>query len=665
MRYIPRFTSSAVATFDLFLAVGVLGVYLKAALLGREWDAVARFLGKNGAVDLTVFEKLGFFWQDFALNLVLMPIAATAIVCVLFTRHRVKVALAVSIALIAAYFVELRAHAAVGQFISGDVVDDLIGWSIRNPEMARDYASVESIVKLALLFVSMIGIVLVDRRSERAARGGRVAAARVYAVLLRVPAIAALLLGVALALTGLACRLPNAQLNESAVSLALGALTAAADEAHDTFATFGDALAASRRDTRTAPLDPHHPFIGRERGSNLLMCIMETGPSQALDLSQVGRTLPGSGPLFERSFVAAQHYTTHPYSSDALYSILSGLYPQGRRRLLRAIPDRLNGLMTALDDVPVRRVYLPSLYNLKLDDRMYELFGAESVYVSDAQASDPLRLVAERRTDALLTELQTPDRPLPRETVERLRRRLRGDLQALERAKADIVAAVRAGQRYAIIFFPEIGHGPWVALHAEDSVVARGRALMVLQDGWLKELTDTIRDAGRLDRTVIAVTADHGIRTRAEDPSVPIGRISDYMFRVPLLVYAPNTLTAAMPITVPTSHIDLAPTLAALFGKADSAAAMQGVPLWQRTAHDRLYFLAAPYGGADGFVEDGRYCMRQALSGAVYCNQSLSFADRHQVPPGATDVARVARTLDDATRLQQAVVTRILHDARP
>jgi sulfatase-like protein len=665
MRFAPRLRSSTYAVTDLFLAVGFLGVYLKFALLGREWDAVARFLGKTLAADLTVAERIGFFWQDVALNIVAIPTVATVLLCLALRRHRVKIALAVCIALTAAYFVELRTHAAVGQFLSGELLDDLIKWSLRNPEMGREYASVGSLIKLALLVTSMLAIALVFRWADRARNAGRLSQARFGEALLRAPALVALPLGVTIAVTGFIWRLPDAPLNQSAVVLALGALAAADDAEGTAGATFEDVLKATQRDSRTAPLDPTHPFFGREHGSDLLMFVMETGPSRALDFARAGGGLPGTTPLLARSFVAARHYTTHPYSSDALYSILSGLYPQGRKRLLQSVPGRLNGLMTALPDAAVCRVYLPSLYNLNLDDRMYETFGADFVYVSDKEASDPLRAVAEQRAERLLTELHDTDRPLPRATLERLRRKLRGDLQALERAKADILTAARAGQRYAIIFFPEIGHAPWVALHPDEGVLARGRTLMQLQDGWLEELADTIRSVGRVDRTVIVMTADHGVRTRAEDPALAIGRISDYTFRVPLLVYAPNTLTATTLITTPTSHIDLAPTLAALFGNAASAAAMQGVPLWQRSTQNRLYLLAAAYGGADGFVEDGRYCMRQALSGAVYCNDELEFGDRDQVPPGAADVARVTGVLASATRLQQKLVTRIVHDARP
>lgn len=85
------------------------------------------------------------------------------------------------------------------------------------------------------------------------------------------------------------------------------------------------------------------------------------------------------GRIYPRSFIATRHYTSHPYSSDALYSVFSGRYPHGRRRLLAAADAvSFDGLMTGLaPSAPVRRVYVPSLYHIELDDRMYEAFGAE------------------------------------------------------------------------------------------------------------------------------------------------------------------------------------------------------------------------------------------------------------------------------------------------
>ena len=134
---------------------------------------------------------------------------------------------------------------------------------------------------------------------------------------------------------------------------------------------------------------------------------------------------------------------------------------------------------------------------------------------------------------------------------------------------------------------------------------ARGRALMLLQDSWLKEIVDQVRAAGRLQRTIIALTGDHGVRARAEDPALEPGTISDYTFRVPLLIHAPQTLSHTVVVSEPTSHIDLAPTILGLLGAVEPAGRMQGVPIWQRAATNRIYLLAFAYGGADGFVQDG------------------------------------------------------------
>jgi hypothetical protein len=525
-----------------------------------------------------------------------------------------------------------------------------------------------SVIKLAVLMAIILTIAGVALLARVAERHGRVDLARRYRRMLQIPAVVLLPGGVLLAIVSFAFRLPDSQLNESAVGRASVALmTANREQDPSRVVTYEQALDASRLQTRSAPFDPTHPLVGHERSGDLLIFMIETGPAQALDLAQVGGTLPGTGPLYDRALVAQQHYTTHPYSSDALYSILSGLYPQGRSRLLRNAPaDRINALMTALEpDVPIRRVYVPSLYNIELDDRMYALFGAEMLYAVDKQTEDPLRIVAARRADELIAELQADGSRFTPQATEMLHSRLRADFQALERVKADITAAARAGQRYAVLFFPEIGHAPWQALHGEQDVRARGRALMLLQDAWLKELVDTIRGLGRFERTVIAVTADHGIRTRAEDPTLPIGRISDYMFRVPLLVYAPQTVKETLTISTPTSHLDFAPTVAALFGKTDSAARMQGLPIWQRRRTDRLYFLGSAYGGADGFLEDGTYFMRQALSGAVYTNTAFSFGDETQARPGAPTIKWATDALTDADSLQHALVTQMLREARP
>ena len=667
MSVLPRLRTSTFATLNLFLTLGLLGIYLKRAVLGPESYAVARFLGKNSPEELSSFDRLGFFHSDFVLNLLVVPIVATVLISLVFRRHRVAMAFVMTLAASLVYYIELRAQIEVGQYISRDVLADLVGWGMGHPDMSAGYVSLPSVIKFAALVAMLAMIAAVGRLARGAEQDRRTDATRTYRLILQVPAVTLVCAGLLLAIVSRPYRL-NSQLSDSAVGRAFAALAVSSSERDPSkLLDYHEALAATRLETRSQPLDPSHAFVGHERDGDLLIFMMETGAAQALDLAQVGRTLPGTGPLYQAALVAEHHYTTHPYSSDALYSILSGLYPQGRRRLLRGVQGkRINALMTAVkSDVPVRRVYVPSIYDIALDQQMYATFGADVLYAADKQPADPLRSIAERRADELILELQISGSHFDSRTVERLRSRLSADFQILERVKADITAAVHAHQRYAVMFFPEIGHAPWEALHGERSVLERGRGVMLLQDTWLKELVDTLRTLGRLERTVIAVTGDHGIRTRAEDPALPVGRISDYMFRVPLLIYAPQTLQQTVRISTPTSHVDFAPTIAALFGKTANAARMQGVPIWQRTPRDRLYFLGAAYGGADGFVEDGTYYMRQALSGAVYSNRAFSFADHNQVAAGSPVIKWATDVLAEADELQLALISRLLREPNP
>ena len=665
MRRLSSVSTGTLAALGCFVVLGLLGVYLKFALIGPHWGAIARFLGEAGPEGLTLGHRLGFFVEDIWLNLVAIPLAATLVVAVCARRHRAAAAALISAAASLAYFAELQIQKQVGQYLSRDVVSDLLGWAAASTESTFDYVTPASLLKLALFMSVLAAIVILERLAARAQDSGRLSRADACRRLLWAPVLVMIAGAAATVPAALSGPRPSSPLTRSSLASAAAMLMKTPETAPYAGGVNGT-LEAFRQLTSTEPFDAAHAYAGRERQSDAIIFMMETGAAQALDLAAEGRDLPGTGPLFSRSFVASRHYTTHPYSSDALYSVFSGLYPQGRRRVLRhAAAGSIKGLMTNLAaDVPVRRVYVPSLYQIELDDEMYEALGADRVYASDENEDDPLREVAERRADEFVAGLERGGSTFDRRARARLRERLRADFQALEKAKADITAAIRAQQRYVVMFFPEIGHGPWVPLRSERTVLERGRTLMLLQDTWLKEILDVVRGFGRLDRTVVAVTGDHGVRTRAEDPALPVGEISEYMFRVPFLVYAPQTLSATVMLDKPTSHIDVAPTLLALLGRSEGLGLMQGVPVWQRSADDRVYLLAFAYGGADGFVENGRYYMRQALSGATFVSSRLLFDDHDQIPasdPAAVYVENGFRRLD---ALQQALVAQMIERIR-
>jgi hypothetical protein len=654
-----RLNADTLAAFDAFVVLGLLGVYLKVALLAPQWGAVARFFGKRPGEPLGWFDPLGFFASDLVLNLVVVPLVATAVVTLVFGAWRVLAACVLSAVASLVYFIELRASSEVGQYISGEMLHDFIGWSETHASSAADYLTTASLIKLIALLATLCGLLLAARGARRASSDRSRLALR---LLLAVPAVLAAAAVALVAPVAYAVRLPNSPLNTSAVTRAATSLmtTSYASSGGSPWLSLDDALGALRDLTHTAPFDRTHALVGREAGSDLVIMMMETGPSAAFEYTGGDVRRHAVERLRAHALVAPRHYTAHPYSSDALFAVLSGTYPHGRRLLLQdlAAPE-VNGLFSGLPaDVGLRGVYLPSLYQIELDDRMYGAFGARTLYVSDRHLDDPLRARAETRADALLHELGGD--ALTATVRDRLRSLLVNDLQALERVKADIARTAAAGGRYAVLFFPEIGHGPWPQLLARDTnVLARGRTLMDIQDAWLDELLDVIAASHRLDRTVVALTADHGLRTRAEYPPLKVGFLSDVMFHVPLLIYAPHAVPAPTVLQAPTSHIDLAPTLLALLGSPDAAARMHGVPVWQRTGRDRLYLLASAYGGADGFLEGDRFYMHQALSGAVYANDRLAFGDGNQAKPGDPVVPFVVGALEKATDGQHALVTRM------
>src|SRR5262245_35043688 len=85
--------TSTIAVFDCLLLLGLLGLYLKHALLSQQWPAIARFLGRRDAYDLALMERAGFFFNDLVLNLVLVPAIATVAAVTIFGAYRIHAAL--------------------------------------------------------------------------------------------------------------------------------------------------------------------------------------------------------------------------------------------------------------------------------------------------------------------------------------------------------------------------------------------------------------------------------------------------------------------------------------------------------------------------------------------------------------------------------------------
>src|SRR5262249_15873583 len=77
--------------------------------------------------------------------------------------------------------------------------------------------------------------------------------------------------------------------------------------------------------------------------------------------------------------------------------------------------------------------------------------------------------------------------------------------------KEDVARWNRAGRRFAALFLPQLGHGPWHDFTDSgiDDLTARGRKIIATQDAWLGEILDQLERAGRLEKTLILLLRAH------------------------------------------------------------------------------------------------------------------------------------------------------------
>lgn len=646
---------------SIFLVAGATGIWVKKAQLSLStgYLTIARFLGYSHDSELAWWQKLSFLRVDILLLLVVIPAAAALLLRFMPRRSRAPIAGIVAVAMCALFFFELQALGSIGRYLTPHLIIDALSWAADFPETVGEYVSLRGAVKLiaAVLVIVTLAIAAARRSSGKPANR-----------LLRLTEAGTLMTlagSTVFALIAALAPVPTLTSHDSMLSNIRQALLPgrAVLEMPDG-ASREDLLALFRRATRQTGGLSVTESAGLDAGHDVIVFIMETGPARSYDPIAERGSLPGISALLDRSFVARRHYTTYPYTSDAVFSILTGMYPIGRGAFLRGgQPMSGSGLIPPLQDAGYQgAAYLPYPDTFENDAAMYKVAGISAVYV--ANDTGERRARAEKRAARTIAALPagSPARNLRGALLED---RLIHDYMALDAMIADIVANKRAGKRFAALFLPQIGHAPWFDLYGKKSVVERGRDLMILQDAWLAEVETVLAEHGWLDETVIVVTADHGIRTRVEDPELPSGTITGYSYHVPLVVFAPGTLTATREIVAPTSHIDIAPTVHALIGVGGGMIRNSGVPIWNNVAlaERRVFLLGAGYLGADGYIEDGRFVVRRSLNGFVY--QGRTFPVDHGAIVTETDVAAQLAEPIDLLYVVQPAVLELLHSSVP
>jgi arylsulfatase A-like enzyme len=172
-----------------------------------------------------------------------------------------------------------------------------------------------------------------------------------------------------------------------------------------------------------------------------------------------------------------------------------------------------------------------------------------------------------------------------------------------------------------------------------DAEAAAQRATLGFVDDRLREIVEGLTRLELRDSTLIAIVSDHGPGSgragmgRTRDASIYEGSV-----HVPFVISGPQLPAAAAAVTMPTGHIDVAPTLAALVG-VEPPATMKGRDL-TRDSEPRVVVLATRPPLSQVGVRAGRWKVVHWAETGV--NELFDLAadpdEKDDVAPAHTDI---------------------------
>jgi len=204
-------------------------------------------------------------------------------------------------------------------------------------------------------------------------------------------------------------------------------------------------------------------YWAKAKGCNVLFFVLETAPARVLPAGGDLSDYPNIQRLREKSLVGVSHYTTFPSTHQALFSILSSLYPS-------AVMDRLQGRQS---DLAVPGL-IATLSELGYDTALYSPINVKVLADSGMYKS-----LGFRRQIYPQGESGKIDFFSSFDSVASARFRMSLDMATLSLLKRDLERDLTEGRQFAYLFQPEVSHGPWADLlvcHASRTDTPRLRS---------------------------------------------------------------------------------------------------------------------------------------------------------------------------------------------
>ena len=568
------------------------------ALYMKYYEIAARYsqlLFVNSHVENPgLADYLFFYKSDVLFNFFIIPLLLVVLGYYFYRHARLVLSGAAVLSLITLVLLYANLHSwgTVGRFLTWTSAVDAAAFAWQNPAYISMYVDSNSIVKFILLMMSVIVLYSGVRFIARSVLLSRLAGLATGVVMF-----------FALVIYAVAQMSPmkDAPINSNFIYLAVVSLFDSrwVDENGSQGFDEEELQDAFSRLVQTQSMKDGEKYSGLASDNDVIIFVLETGSSRFMDLRNDLKSFPVLSRLADNSLIALNHYTTFPATSESLFSLFNSIYPPrnyysscmmaSNIRLSRPLPGFLSKLGAS---GYVTSLYLPYNDVVPLDHTLHQNQGFSKIYFAQSEQNQGKGM----------------------------------DVQALDAMKADISGWLASDQRYVAVFLPQIGHAPWPGRPDSVPVAEYGKHVAMIQDEWIGQLVDLVEKSGRLDKTIILVTGDHGIRTAREDSHFNTGFLDEYSFRVPLLLFSRSAFPRHVVIETLTSHIDISPSLLDLQGIERDRSIEQGLALWDPGLEQRTtFFLGNWYFGADGYHQDGVFKMHSEVLGTSFENDELKF----------------------------------------
>jgi phosphoglycerol transferase MdoB-like AlkP superfamily enzyme len=571
----------------------------------------------------TQLERSSFFIADAWLGWVFIPLGLIGLSLLTRRRLALGVSFVMAIATALLCFIQSQSIAIVGAPTSYSMLIDAVAFAKASPDLFAQYASLSAMVK----FCAILCVIVIAYTISRPLLRHRALNAAMSVLLVSAWG--------AIATVGLLSPLSETKYHEGLLANYSSTFfelstshtyTMASPTPQKLKAAFNDMIGIAETTTGKSSA------YGRHAGSDVIVIILETAPTQVMNVSKDNPALTNVGRLLDNAVYSNTHYSTFPYSNLAIYSMLTSWYPTGQT--LKVVEKDKPVLPSFINPLVARgyqaQAFLPCSHSFPFDEIVYEKTGLSEDYI--ACETDEYR---QRQTDNAATDRQL------------------ADVMIFDKLKHQIQHNHDTGQKYAYVIAPQLGHGPWLNFSKHPMTTSeKGKALVAIQDKLIGEVIDLLAQNNKLDDTVIVITGDHGVRTRKEDPTFPGNVVDEYSFNVPLIIHAPNApKKGAIPQL--TSHIDIAPSVMELMGVSYPDHVMQGRSVYLPPIARKVYFSARHYLGADAFYHQGQFYSKNHLTGERFLNPArLDFKAQPPLPADGSDGAFIEDTINDLYAFQ-------------